>query len=146
MTTWKNKLLIFLLLIAFIYACFWLYARIYTKEAIESYATHVNFEHNQWNLPDNNTKLHSLYVIAANGYVIKRQVPIAGFLDSADYRFSASFNLPQTITGLDGTTWRVYSRTLFASNLVVGVAMIAYAYPPKRLCLRLTAYYPIPVI
>ena len=58
-----------------------------------------------------------LYIITSDGFIIDRIKPINGFLDTSDYKFSSSFNIPQTITTPASEVWRLYSKDI--SNRVV---------------------------
>lgn len=74
----------------------------------------------------------TLYIISADGFVIERNVPIAGILDSSDFSHLMAFQRAQTITNITNETWRVLSKPLVYNGKTVGVIMVS-VYNPDRL-------------
>src|SRR5690348_26596 len=52
---------------------------------------------------------YRLYLITKDGFVIDRWRPIAGFLDTSDFKQLLVYQQPQTVTTVAGQAWRLYS-------------------------------------
>ena len=73
----------------------------------------------------------ALYIITDNGFVLERNAPINGFLDSSDYRNLLRFTQPQTIDTITGESWRVLSETVEQNGKSHAVVFVAF-YDPHR--------------
>jgi len=71
-----------------------------------------------------------LYIITSGGFVIERNQPISGLLDSSDFKHLQAFQTPQTIAVVTNDQWRVLSkRILGKNNEVLGLTSVAYHNP-----------------
>lgn len=71
-----------------------------------------------------------LYIITSGGFVIERNQPISGLLDSADFKHMNAFLRPQTLAIVTNDRWRVLSRPISSSDKeVVGLISVAYHNP-----------------
>ncbi len=94
----------------------------------------IHYTEGQWNssalFNDKQIPTDSpLYVITKEGFVISRRLPIHGFLDVSDIRFSSSFTIPQTITTPINEQWRLYSRAIIHNKQVLGSVVVGYHQP-----------------
>ena len=69
-----------------------------------------------------------LYVISKDGFIIDRN-PIAGFLDFSDFKYSSSFQEPQTITTPANEVWRMYSRNIVNGGVPIGTIVVGRYQP-----------------
>jgi len=67
-----------------------------------------------------------LYILTSSGFVIERNQPIAGFLDSSDFKHLLDFTSPATITAETGETWRVLSKPIIDDGKTIGVIVVSY--------------------
>lgn len=74
-----------------------------------------------------------LYILTKEGFVIERMNPITGFLDTAQFNYSNSFNQPQTITTPANTTWRVVSKPVLRNEATIAAIMTAYFDPNPQI-------------
>lgn len=70
-----------------------------------------------------------LYIITSEGFVIERNRPISGLLDSSDFKHLLAFSTPQSISTVTNENWRVLSRPVKNNNEVLGVILVAYYNP-----------------
>lgn len=72
----------------------------------------------------------TLYIIMSDGFVIERNLPLAGFLDSGQYQYLHEFQTPQTVEPMPRETWRIQSKkaTYGSNEVMIGVAV----YHPER--------------
>lgn len=70
-----------------------------------------------------------LYIISNDGFIIERMNPIAGFLDTGEFKFSSSFTKPQTITTSASSSWRVFSLPIAEDGKTLGTILTAYFDP-----------------
>lgn len=73
----------------------------------------------------------TLYIISTDGFIIERNNPIEGLLDSSDFKHVMSFQKPQTITNITNEHWRVLSKPILNKGKIVGVVMVSL-YNPER--------------
>ncbi len=72
-----------------------------------------------------------LYIIAADGFVIERNAPIPGILDSSDFSHLMEFQQAQTISVVTNEQWRIMSRPLVHNGKTIGV-IVGALYHPER--------------
>lgn len=72
-----------------------------------------------------------LYIIGADGFVIERNAPISGMLDSSDFNHLMEFQNAQTISFVTNEQWRIISRPISQNGKTLGV-MVAALYHPER--------------
>lgn len=71
-----------------------------------------------------------LYIITSSGFVIERNQPISGLLDSADFKHMNAFSRPQTLAIVTNDRWRVLSKPILNSDKeIVGLISVAYHNP-----------------
>lgn len=70
-----------------------------------------------------------LYIITKDGFIIERNRPINGFLDSSDFKLLLGFNEPETIETITNEKWRVLSKPIIFDNETLGVIMAGYYNP-----------------
>jgi hypothetical protein len=70
-----------------------------------------------------------LYVIASDGLVIERNLPISGFLDASDFKHYISLQSPLTLTTFTNETWRVVTLPLGPQESPTGVIVVSYYNP-----------------
>ncbi len=75
-----------------------------------------------------------LYIIASDGFVIERNSPINGLLDSADFAHLMAFQKPQTTKNITNEQWRILSQPIIEKNKIIGV-IVASVYNPDSLIL-----------
>jgi len=68
----------------------------------------------------------SLYVITSTGFVIERNKPIDGHLDSSDFKKLLSYQKPQTIENTVNKKWRVFSEPIKNGNEIEAVIFVSY--------------------
>lgn len=68
----------------------------------------------------------SLYVITSTGFVIERNKPIDGHLDSSDFKKLLSYQKPQTIENTVNKKWRVFSEPIKNANETEAVIFVSY--------------------
>jgi hypothetical protein len=72
-----------------------------------------------------------LYIITNDGFVIERNSPIGGLLDSSDYKHLKLYTEPQYTTGIANEKWRVKSKILYYKNKEVGILFVAHYNPSQ---------------
>jgi len=77
------------------------------------------------------SQTNPLYVITTDGFIIDREQPISGLLDTSDFKFNSSFPKPTTITSPAGEEWRIYSNGIMKDDTVVGAVTVGY-YEPEQ--------------
>jgi hypothetical protein len=71
-----------------------------------------------------------LYIITTGGFVIERNQPISGLLDSSDFKHLQAFQTPQTLAVVTNDQWRVLSKPILGkNNEVLGLTSVAYHNP-----------------
>lgn len=71
-----------------------------------------------------------LYIITSSGFIIERNQPISGLLDSADFKHMNAFLSPQSLAIVTNDRWRVLSRAIkSADKEVIGLISVAYHNP-----------------
>lgn len=108
-------------------------------ERIESSITYTN---GQWNISQYNADILTphphgssgfsdpLYLITADGFVIERNRPIAGYLDSSDFKNLRIYQQPTTITTSTREEWRIISKPIVYDSTVEGIIVVASYQPP----------------
>jgi hypothetical protein len=75
--------------------------------------------------------LNPLYIVTTEGFVIERNLPINGLLDSSDFKHLAEFNEPQFIQAITNEKWRVLSKVIGKDGKMLGVIFVSYYNPPE---------------
>ncbi len=71
-------------------------------------------------------------IFTADGVVIDRWRPIAGFLDTSDFKRLMEHQTPQTIHAITNQDWRMYSKPITDKNdAAIGVITTAYFAPEE---------------
>ena len=70
-----------------------------------------------------------LYIITSEGFVIERNRPISGLLDSSDFKHLLSFSRPQSISTVTNENWRVLSSPIRNKARTIGVVLVAFYNP-----------------
>ncbi len=84
---------------------------------------------NDYKIPFNNP----LYIITTDGFVIDRESPITGFLDTSDFTYSSSFQQPQTVTTPANEIWRMFSKVITSkSGVPIGNILVGYYQPDLK--------------
>lgn len=68
----------------------------------------------------------SLYVITSTGFVIERNKPIDGHLDSSDFKKLLSYQKPYTIENTVNKKWRVFSESVKNGTDIQAVIFVSY--------------------
>lgn len=71
-----------------------------------------------------------LYVITSDGFVIERNNPINGYLDSSDYLHLLAFEEPQYINTSTNEIWRVISKPINDGDETIGIITVSQYDPP----------------
>lgn len=76
-----------------------------------------------------------MYVFSADGFVVDRWRPIAGYLDTSDFKNLLTYQKPQTVSTIANETWRMYARPIKDdSGATIGAITTSYFNPdPSRL-------------
>ena len=72
-----------------------------------------------------------LYIISADGFVIERNSPISGVLDTSDFNHLNAFTKPQTIKLLTKDQWRLYSKPISQNGKTLGIVVVGLYHPEK---------------
>lgn len=78
---------------------------------------------------DNISQENPLYIITTDGFIIDREKPINGFLDTANFQYSSSFTTPSTIITPAGEQWRMYSKAISQNGTQSGSIVVGYYQP-----------------
>lgn len=70
-----------------------------------------------------------LYIITTDGFIIERNAPISGYLDSSDIKNLLSFSVPATITTVTNERWRVLSSPIRTGGKTIGAVVVSYYNP-----------------
>lgn len=114
------------------------------KYALKETATQINedlvYKNGKWDTStyvndDLISQTNPLYIISANGFIIDRESPIIGFLDTSNFDFSSSFQTLSTITTPAGEQWRLYSVPVIKDGLELGTIIVGY-YQPEKTALK----------
>ncbi len=70
-----------------------------------------------------------LYIITRDGFVIERNNPINGFLNSSDFKHLMAFQKIETIDSITNENWRVISKPIIYKNKTVGVIFVSLYNP-----------------
>ena len=70
-----------------------------------------------------------LYIIGVDGFVIERNAPIKGLLDTADFNHLMAFQTPQTIKIITNEQWRIVSRPIIQGNRTQGIIVVSVYNP-----------------
>lgn len=73
---------------------------------------------------------YTLYIVTADGFVIERNQPITGYLDSSDIKKVLQYSSPQTIETITNEKWRVLSVPIKFKDKTEGAIFVSY-YDPK---------------
>jgi hypothetical protein len=100
----------------------------------------ISFTGGRWSMNRYNTDpqligSYPLYIFTANGFVLDRRSPIAGYLDISDYRRLLLYSHAQTIATVTGQTRRVLSKPIIDNGKIIGVVTVSY-YNPNQLLLN----------
>lgn len=71
-----------------------------------------------------------LYILTVDGFVIERNRPINGLLDTSDFKRLMFYDKPATIKEIVNESWRVYSLPIEYKNKNQGVIFVSY-YGPR---------------
>lgn len=71
-----------------------------------------------------------LYILTNEGFVIERNLPITGLLDSSDFKHLSEFLVPQYV-GVSSERWRVLSKFIVAEGKNVGITFVS-SYNPQE--------------
>jgi hypothetical protein len=74
-----------------------------------------------------------LYIITSDGFIIERNQPINGFLDSSDFKQMLPFQNPQTINSVTNENWRIMTKAIKYNNENIGVIIVSYYNPDQKL-------------
>lgn len=72
-----------------------------------------------------------LYIISADGFVIERNSPISGLLDSSDFTHLMRFREPENIRLITNEQWRLFSQPVLSNGSAIGVVVVALYHPEK---------------
>lgn len=72
-----------------------------------------------------------VYVFSMDGFVVDRESPIDGFLTTGNFKYSSSFQTPQTVTTPANEEWRMFSKPLMKGTAQTGIITIGY-YQPEQ--------------
>ena len=75
--------------------------------------------------------LTPLYIISADGFIIERNAPIPGFLDSSDFSHLMDFQKAQNVSIITNEQWRVISKPVVVNGKTIGV-IVGALYHPER--------------
>jgi len=67
---------------------------------------------------------YRMYIITKDGFVIDRWRPIAGYLDTSDFRQLMSYHSPSTVHTITGQDWRILSLPVVHAGNTVGVVTV----------------------
>lgn len=73
-----------------------------------------------------------LYIVTANGFVIERNQPITGLLDSSDFDKVQSYLQPTTLNTVTNENWRVFARPVESNGRLLGDIVVAYYNEQNR--------------
>lgn len=73
--------------------------------------------------------LNPLYIITTEGFMIERNFPIKGYMDSSDFKHLKAFNTPQFVNGATNERWRVLSKELIYKNEILGIIVVSLYNP-----------------
>lgn len=73
-----------------------------------------------------------LYIITTDGFVIERNRPINGILDSSDFKHLMIFQKVQTFTTITNEKWRILSKPVIRNGKTYGVIMVAHYTPEEN--------------
>lgn len=112
----------------------------FLKNANNRIISDLVYANNKWDTSgyvndDQTIQDKPLYIITSDGFIIDRIKPINGFLDTSDYKFSASFQTPQTVTSLVNEVWRLYSKSIIKDGNTLGTVIVGY-YQPELAALQ----------
>ena len=101
----------------------------------------LRYENNKWNTTLYNADpltphptgssgfVTPLYIITTDGFVIERNQPVSGLLDTSDFKRLVTFDSAQTINAVTNESWRVLSQPIIKNNTTYGVVMVSYYNP-----------------
>jgi len=97
----------------------------------------IKYEDGNWNILQYNADpevpgRNRMYVFSIDGFVIDRWRPIAGFLDTSDFKKLLSYQEPQTIHTITNQTWRMYSLPITDQGNTVGVITVSNFKPRQK--------------
>jgi hypothetical protein len=72
-----------------------------------------------------------LYIITNEGFVIERNTPIGGLLDSSDYKHLKIYTTPQYVDGITDERWRVHAKLLMKDKKEMGLIFVAHYNPSE---------------
>jgi hypothetical protein len=75
---------------------------------------------------------HPLYVVTTNGFIIERNQPIAGLLDSSDFDRLQEYSQPTTLNTVTNENWRVQARPIISNGKLLGDIVVAYYNEQNR--------------
>lgn len=75
--------------------------------------------------------IYPLYIITKDGFVIERNLPIGGLLDSSDFKHLKLYTSPQYVDGITNEKWRVHSKVLSNGSGEVGIIFLAHYNPTQ---------------
>jgi hypothetical protein len=112
----------------------------FLKNANNRIISDLVYKDNQWNTSgyindDQTIQDKPLYIITSDGFIIDRVKPISGFLDTSDFKFSSSFQSPQTITTPVNEEWRLYSANIKNDGDILGTVIVGY-YQPEATAIK----------
>jgi hypothetical protein len=75
---------------------------------------------------------HPLYVITTSGFVIERNKPISGLLDSSDFDKVQDYAQATTIITVTNENWRIQARPIQSNGKLIGDIVVAYYNEQNR--------------
>lgn len=71
----------------------------------------------------------SIYIYSLDGFMIDRNNPINGFLDTSNFDYASTFKIPKTVSYIVNENWRLYSYSITRDDQIKGVILLAYFDP-----------------
>lgn len=73
-----------------------------------------------------------LYVITSGGFVIERNLPIGGLLDSSDFKHLSDFTEPKFVQAATNEKWRVFSKLIKDGDKDLGIIFVSMYNPQDK--------------
>ncbi len=71
----------------------------------------------------------TLYIITTDGFVIERNLPVNGYLDSSDFKHLLKFTTPETVDFVTNEKWRILTKPILKDGEVLGVITASFYNP-----------------
>ncbi|CAN5126365.1 hypothetical protein BH09PAT2_BH09PAT2_05570 [soil metagenome] len=72
-----------------------------------------------------------LYIVGTDGFVIERNAPITGLLDSSDFNHLMQYQTIQTVSVITNEQWRILSTPIVRNGKTIGI-IVGALYRPER--------------